>query len=188
MKKEELIELGIDESVAKQVMAMHGKTITTLNSEVSTLTAERDSLQEQVTTNQTELDTLKESVKGNDELTQQLTDLQSKLDQSKSDSEVKLAAQQKDFAIKLALKDVNALDTDIVLSQLNTEMIQVTDKGLQGLKEQLESLQESKSFLFKQEEDPTIPKVVTPGNPKGAGVKTDEEKLKEALGLTTKEK
>lgn len=157
MKKEDLINLGIDDEVAKQVMVMHGKTVTTLNSEISTLTAERDGLKEQVTTNQTELDSLKESATGNEELTQQLAELQTKLDQSKSDSETKLTEQQKDFSIKLALTEANALDTDIVLSQLDRDTIKVVDGKLQGFDEQLKGLQESKAFLF-QAAEPEVPK------------------------------
>lgn len=168
MKKEDLIELGIDEGVAKQVMALHGKTVTTLNGQVSTLEAERDGLKEQVTTNQTELDSLKESAKGNEELTQQLADLQTKLDQSKTDSEAKLTEQQKDFSIKLALKEANANDVDIVLGQLDKDTIKVVDGKLQGFDEQLKGLQESKAFLFQSAEptDPAKPNISVGGNAK----------------------
>ncbi|WP_321389014.1 phage scaffolding protein [uncultured Enterococcus sp.] len=169
MKKEELLELGIDEDVAKQVMALHGKTVTTLNGQISSLEAERDGLQEQVTTNQSELETLKESAKGNEELTQRLTDLQTKLEQSATDSETRLAEQKKDFAIQLALKEANALDENIVLGLLDRETIKVTDSGLQGLSEQLEGLKESKGFLFQNDTPPAdpTPKITTAGNAQG---------------------
>ena len=167
MKKEELIELGIAEDTAKQVMALHGKTVTTLNSQITDLEAEKTSLEEQSTTNQAELDKLKESAKGNEDLTKQLADLQTKLDQAKTDSETKLAEQKKDFAIKLALKEAAALDEDIVLSQLDRDTIKVDDKGLQGFKEQLDSLKESKPFLFQKEEKEPTPTVFNGGNAKG---------------------
>lgn len=167
MKKEDLIALGIDEDTAKTIMAMHGKTVTTLNSQLSAITVEKEGLQEQVTTNQTELDALKESAKGNEELTAQLADLQAKLDQSKSESETKLATQQKDFAIQLALKEANALDESIVLGLLDKDTIKVTDNGLQGFDEQLKSLQESKAFLFQaQQEETPAPTIFNGGNPK----------------------
>lgn len=174
MKKEDLIELGIDEDVAKSVMVLHGKTVTGLKTQINTIQSERDQFEEQLSSNQTELNTLKESAKGNEELTKQLEELQTKYDSAKSDSDSKLAKQQKDFAIRLALKDVNPLDEDIVLGQLNTETIQVIDGGLQGFKEQLETLQENKSFLFKQEETqvPPSPQIVLPGNPQGGNKST----------------
>lgn len=177
MKKEDLIALGIDEESAKSVMAMHGKTVTTLNSQISTLEAERDGLKEQVTTNQTELDALKESAKGNEELTAQLADLQAKLDQS----ETKLATQQKDFAIQLALKEANALDESIVLGLLDKDTIKVTDNGLQGFEEQLKTLQESKAFLFQaQQEEPPAPTIFSGGNPK-APKDGDNDPFKDAV-------
>lgn len=167
MKKEDLIALGIDEEIAKSVMALHGKTVTQLNAQVATAEQERDQFKEQLDSNQTELDALKEAAKGNEGLTQQLADLQSKFDAAKSESETKLAEQQKDFAIKLALKEANALDENIVLGLLDRDTIKVTDEGLQGLDEQLKSLQENKKFLFNaiDNSNPT-PQIVIPGNPK----------------------
>ena len=167
MKKEDLIALGIDEEIAKSVMALHGKTVTQLNAQVATAEQERDQFKEQLDSNQTELDALKEAAKGNEGLTQQLADLQSKFDAAKSESETKLAEQQKDFAIKLALKEANALDENIVLGLLDRDTIKVTDEGLQGLDEQLKSLQENKKFLFNaiDNSNPT-PQIVMPGNPK----------------------
>ena len=164
MKKEDLIALGIDEDIAKQVMALHGKTVTQLNAQVATAESERDNAKQELQANQTELDALKESAKGNADLTQQLADLQAKFDESKSISETKLAEQQKDFAIKLALKEAHALDDDIVLGQLDKDTIKVVDGKLQGFDEQLKGLQDSKAFLFQQVEQ-AKPNFLAPGNP-----------------------
>ncbi|MGH1802035.1 phage scaffolding protein [Enterococcus avium] len=171
MKKEDLLELGIDEETAKSVMALHGKTVTSLNTQLSTVQSERDNANQQLEANQTELNSLKESAKGNEELTQQLADLQGKFNTIKSESETKLSEQQKDFAIKLALKEANALDESIVLGLLDRDTIKVTDNGLQGLDEQLNGLKESKSFLFQEPIDPNTkekPQIVTEGNPAGS--------------------
>ena len=83
MKKEDLIALGIDEDTAKNVMALHGKTVTQLNAQVATAESERDSAKQELQANQAELDTLKESAKGNEDLEKQLVDLQTKFDESK---------------------------------------------------------------------------------------------------------
>ena len=169
MKREQLKELGLSDEQIGSIMALHGQTVNELNKSVATAEQERDQFKEQLTTNQTELDSLKESAKGNEELTQQLTDLQEKFDSAKTESETKLAEQQKDFAIKLALKEAQALDEDIVLGQLDKDTIKVVDGKLQGFEEQLKGLQESKTFLFQQEAPamPT-PKIVAPGNPQGS--------------------
>lgn len=172
MKREQLKDLGLTDEQVNSVMGMHGQTVTELNKNLATAEQERDQFKEQLDSNQTELDALKESAKGDEELTQQLADLQSKFDAVKSDSETKLAEQQKDFAIKLALKEANALDEEIVLGQLDKDTIKVVDGKLQGFEEQLKGLQESKSFLFQEAKDPEpttpTPTIVTPGNPAGS--------------------
>lgn len=167
MKKEDLIALGIEEEVAKSIMALHGKTVTQLNAQVATIESERDSAKQELAANQEELNTLKESATGNEDLTKQLADLQAKFDESKTNSENQLSEQQKDFAIKLALKEAKALDEDIVLGQLDRDTIKVVDGKLQGFDEQLRGLQEGKAFLFQQPEKSSTPKpqIVVGGNP-----------------------
>lgn len=174
MKKEDLIALGIEEETAKSIMALHGKTVTQLNAQVATAESERDSAKQELEANQEELTALKESAQGNDDLTQKLADLQTKFDEAKTNSEKQLAEQQKDFAIKLALKEAQALDEDIVLGQLDKDTIKVVDGKLQGFDEQLKALQENKAFLFQDEEETTAtPQIVTPGNPKNTEGGTD---------------
>lgn len=174
MKKEDLIALGIEEETAKSIMALHGKTVTQLNAQVATAESERDSAKQELEANQEELTALKESAQGNDDLTQKLADLQTKFDEAKTNSENQLAEQQKDFAIKLALKEAQALDEDIVLGQLDKDTIKVVDGKLQGFDEQLKALQENKAFLFQTEEDTTsTPQIVNPGNPKNDKGDTD---------------
>lgn len=190
MNKEDLIALGIEEDVAKSVMALHGKTVTNLNAKVATAESERDNAKQELATNQTELNALKESAQGNDDLTQKLADLQIKFDEAKTNSEKQLSEQQKDFAIKLALNEAQALDNDIVLGQLDKETIKVVDGKLQGFEEQLNGLKENKAFLF-QNSDPTPdpepspkPQIVPGGNPSGSQSdgKTMVQKIQERLG------
>lgn len=190
MNKEDLIALGIEDDVAKSVMALHGKTVTNLNAKVATAESERDNAKQELATNQTELNALKESAQGNDDLTQKLADLQIKFDEAKTNSEKQLSEQQKDFAIKLALNEAQALDNDIVLGQLDKETIKVVDGKLQGFEEQLNGLKENKAFLF-QNSDPNPdpepnpkPQIVPGGNPSGgqSDGKTMVQKIQERLG------
>ncbi len=185
MKREQLKDLGLSDEQIGSIMALHGQTVNELNKGLATAEQERNQFKEQLDSNQTELNTLKESAKGNEELTQKLADLQSKFDTVKSESETKLLEQQKDFAIKLALKEASALDESIVLNLLDRDTIKVTDNGLQGLDEQLKGLKENKAFLFQNKEpEQKTPQVVAGGNPAGGsgGDKTVLQKIQERLG------
>lgn len=166
MKRDQLKELGLTDEQINSVMGLHGQTVNELNSKVVKAEQKRDQFKEQLDSNQIELDALKKSAKGNEELTQQLADLQSKFDEAKQESEKKLADQQKDFAIKLALKETDALDEDIILQLLDKDAIKVTDDGLEGFKEQLDVLKENKNFLFQDKEiTPPALRIFAGGNP-----------------------
>ena len=169
MKREELKALGLEDEAIDKVMALHGKSVTELNTKVATAEQQATQYQEQLQANQDELDSLKEAAKGNDELTRSYEDLQAKFDASKSDADSKLSEAQKDFAIKLALKDANALDENIILGLLDRDTIKVAENGLQGFTEQLETLKTDKSFLFAQETpaEPANPQITVGGNPTG---------------------
>lgn len=186
MKREQLKDLGLSDEQIGSIMALHGQTVNELNKSLATAEQERDQFKEQLDSNQTELDNLKKAAEGNKDLSTQLADLQTKFDEAKTNSEKQLSEQQKDFAIKLALKEAHALDEDIVLGQLDKDTIKVVDGKLQGFNEQLKELQESKAFLF-QNSAPTPdpkPQIVTPGNPSGgqSDGKTMVQKIQERLG------
>ncbi|MGM0169839.1 hypothetical protein IGI39_004000 [Enterococcus sp. AZ135] len=169
MKRDQLKELGLPDEQIGSIMALHGQTVNELNQSLATAEQERDQFKEQLDSNQSELDTLKKAAEGNEDLSQQLADLQTKFNEAKTNSEKQLSEQQKDFAIKLALKEAHALDEDIVLAQLDKDTIKVVDGKLQGFDEQLKGLQENKAFLFQKENKPSpTPQIFPGGNPKGA--------------------
>lgn len=179
--KEYLLSKGVSEEQATSIVSGMPESKFYLASEeklderYDKLKQQKEQLDEQLQTNQTELDALKESAKGNEELTQQLADLQEKFNESEQASKTALAEKDKDFAIKLALKEANALDEGILLNLIDRDTVKVTDSGLQGLSEQLDSLKENKAFLFQAatKANPT-PKIVTGGNPAGPAQKTEE--------------
>lgn len=141
-----------------------------LDERYAKLKQQKEQAEEQLASYQTELDTLKESAKGNTDLTKQLAEMQAKFDEAKTESETKLSQQEKDFAIKLALKEANPLDESIILGLLDKDTIKVTENGLQGFTEQLAGLKESKAFLFQQAApEEKAPNITLGGTPKGAG-------------------
>ena len=177
MKKEDLIALGVDEETAKSIMALHGKTVTQLNAQVATLEGERDTAQQQLASNQTELDTLKESAKGNEELTAQLADLQTKFDEAKINSENTIATLKKESAIDVALLKAGAKNSKAAKALLDVEKIELAEGGtIKGLDEQLETIRTENDYLFQPAEpnEPGKPTIVTGGNPKGGQPPMDE--------------
>lgn len=182
MKKEDLIALGVDEETAKSIMALHGKTVTQLNAQVATLEGERDTAKQQLESNQTELDTFKESAKGNEELTAQLADLQAKFDESKTNSENTIADLKKQSAIELALTQAGARNITAVKALLDADKLTISENGVEGLDEQLKSVQEANDYLF-QAAEPETPTIVTGGNPNGGtDGKSIVQKIQERLG------
>ncbi|WP_102400200.1 phage scaffolding protein [Haloimpatiens massiliensis] len=99
-----------------------------------------------------QLETLKKSTGDNAELQKQIETLQT--DNKKKDEEYQ--AQLKDLqvsnAIKLAVAD-KAQDAELVAGLFDKSKLILGDDGkITGLEDQLKNLQESKAFLFKQEE------------------------------------
>ena len=184
MKKEDLIALGVEEEVAKSIMALHGKTVTQLNAQVATLEGERDTAKQQLESNQTELDTLKESVKGNEALTTQLAELQAKFDDAKTNSEATIADLKKQSAIELAVTQAGARNVTAVKALLDADKLTVSDKGVEGLDEQLKAVQEANDYLFQQTAEPNKPTIFAGGSPKGGSDegKTIVQKIQERLG------
>lgn len=182
MKKEDLIALGVEEEVAKSIMALHGKTVTQLNAQVATLEGERDTAKQQLESNQAELDTLKESAKGNEALTTQLAELQAKFDESKTNSENTIAGLKKQSAIELALTQAGARNITAVKALLDADKLTISENGVEGLKEQLEAVKTDNDYLFQATETET-PTIVTGGNPQGGtDGKSIVQKIQERLG------
>ncbi|WP_159459818.1 phage scaffolding protein [Scatolibacter rhodanostii] len=161
MKTEELTALGLTEEQATQVFAMHGKELTKLQNNVTTLTTERDGYK-------TQLDTANTKLTGYD------PEWKTKADTAQQDAQKQLEALKFDYALNDALKAAKVRDTVSVKAHLKKDALKLDGDSVLGLKEQLETLKTEKDFLFETEEKP--PKFST-GTP---GVQTDTEKGKEA--------
>src|SRR5690625_152064 len=124
-------------------------------------------LQTQLSDRDNQLEELKKVDAGALEKT--ISELQETNKTQKSEHEERIAKQQKEFAIELALRDAGALNSKAVKALLDTESIKLDGDTLLGLDDQLKTLQESDAYLFKQEEKPNTPNIVVGGNPNGGG-------------------
>lgn len=186
MKREELKELGLTDEQVGSIMALHGVTVNELNSRVSTAEQQATQYQEQLEKNQNELNDFKANAKGNEDLTKQLEDLQSKFDETKTSSEQQIADLKKSSAIDLALTQAGAKNIKAAKALLDSESLELTDEGLKGLDEQLAALKESDGYLFGQSEqvppNPDGKKATFSGNA-SSGQNVEEDVFAKALGV-----
>ncbi|MEO3688770.1 phage scaffolding protein [Enterococcus faecium] len=186
MKREELKGLGLTDEQIGSVMALHGVTVNELNSKVSTAEQQATQYQEQLEKNQNELNDFKANAKGNEDLTKQLEDLQSRFDEIKTSSEQQIADLKKSSAIDLALTQAGAKNIKAAKALLDGESLELTDEGLKGLDDQLTALKESDGYLFGQSEqvppNPNGKKATFSGNA-SSSQNVEEDAFAKALGV-----
>lgn len=167
LKREMLIEAGIeDKAVIDSLMNAYGSGIENAKAQAkSELQAENDSLKQQLEQQSKALSDLQAKEGASEEVKQQLTDLQAKFEAYKSDSEANLARVNKSNAIRLALKDVDAHNSDDLARFINFDEVELDESGKPKLDKVIEGLKESSPYLFKQAEPVAQPKISVSGNP-----------------------
>ena len=167
LKREMLIEAGIeDKAVIDSLMNAYGSGIENAKAQAkSELQAENDSLKQQLEQQSQALEDLKAKEGASEELKQQLTDLQAKFETYKADSEANLAQVNKSNAIRLALKDVDAHNSDDLARFINFDEVELDESGKPKLDKVIENLRGSSPYLFKQAEPVAQPKISVGGNP-----------------------
>jgi len=181
-----LVEL-LGEELAQQVQAKLGdKQLGVVNdgnwipkAKFNEKIEENKQLKADLTERDKQLETLTPLATGNEELMNQIKQLQEANESTKAEFEGKVKEVTLNSAMKLALND-KVLDFDIVSGLIDKNSIELDENGniVKGLEEQIASLQEAKSFLFKPNEEPQqVPEPVLPnmsiGNPQGANENND---------------
>ena len=173
LKREMLINAGInDKEVVDEIMQAYGAGIEHARTQVKNeLTAENETLKQQLETQSQTLEDLKKSSEANSDVKQALEKLQQEYEQYKVESDSKLQQINKTNAIALALKDVKAYDSDVLMKLIDIDKIELGEDGKPKLDEVVNGLRESKPFLFEQEQvqQQTQPQIVVGGNPNGTG-------------------
>ena len=174
LKREMLIEAGVvDKDAIDKIMQAYGAGLENAKNQVkSELTAENETLKSQLESQKTRLEELTKSNDVNSDAKKALEKLQSEFDQFKVDSDNKLAQINKTNAIALALKDVKAHDSDVLMKLIDVDKVELGEDGNPKLDEVVNSLKESKPFLFEQEQQPATPQITVGGNPNGNGQST----------------
>lgn len=167
LKREMLVEAGItDKAVIDSLMNAYGSGIENAKAQAkSELQAENDSLKQQLEQQSQALNDLQAKEGASEEVKQQLTDLQAKFEAYKTESEANLAKVTKSNAIRLALKDVDAHNSDDLAKFINFDEIELDEAGKPKLDKVIKGLKETSPYLFKQEEQAPQPKIFAGGNP-----------------------
>lgn len=173
LKREMLINAGInDKEVVDEIMQAYGAGIEHAKTQSKQeLLAENETLKQQLETQSTMLEDLKKSSEDNATVKQTLEKLQQEYEQYKVESDSKLQQINKTNAIALALKDVKAHDSDVLMKLIDIDKIELGEDGRPKLDEVVNGLRESKPFLFEQEQtqQQAQPQIVVGGNPNGSG-------------------
>lgn len=165
LKRDMLVEAGItDKAVIDSLMNAYGSGIENAKAQAkSELQAENDSLKQQLEQQSQALNDLQAKEGASEELKQQLTDLQAKFDTYKTENEANLAKVTKSNAIRLALKDVDAHNSDDLAKFINFDEIELDEAGKPKLDKVIKGLKETSPYLFKQQSEQ--PKIFAGGNP-----------------------
>lgn len=167
LKRDMLVEAGItDKAVIDSLMNAYGSGVENAKAQAkSELQAENDSLKQQLEQQSQALNDLQAKEGASEELKQQLTDLQAKFDTYKSENEANLVRVNKSNAIRLALKDVDAHNSDDLAKFINFDEIELDEAGKPKLDKVIKGLKETSPYLFKQDEQVAQPKIFAGGNP-----------------------
>jgi hypothetical protein len=179
MKREDLVALGIEGEALEKVMALHGQDIEKQKSALVAAQTELGTTQGQLT----EANKAIEGFKGLDVagIKAAADEWKVKAEQAQADAEAKVSALKFDYALDSALTGAKARNPKTVKALLNMEGLKLTDEGVLGLKEQLETIKSANDFLF--ESDVPAPKVVAGSNNQSVVGDSFMQALRQGAGL-----
>lgn len=160
MNLEQAKALGLNDEDAKKVADASAEELKTYISKTrfDEINNSKKELEKTVKERDTQLEELKKNAGDNEALKNQIETLQADNKKKDDDYQAQIKELQISNAIKLAIAD-KAQDADLVSSLFDKSKLILGDDGkVTGLDEQLKTLQESKSFLFKPVEENNISK------------------------------
>lgn len=179
MNTEDLKKLGLNDEQVKEVMALKGEAIKAGQAKqqatIDEITAERDSLNEQIAQRDTDIKALKKASGANEELSSKLSELQTKYDADTKALSETLATTKLNSAISEAIGKTSARDPQDLKAFLNMDDIKLEEDGsIAGLNDQIKTLQESKAYLFNEGTQASY-------NPAGGSASSQSTNLAEAM-------
>lgn len=177
ISRDKLLKIGLSNEQMEKIIALHGADIEELkaksdeliNSKTEELKKANESLQSQIAERDKDLKTLKKQAGDNEELTNQFKELQSKYKQDTDNLTKELQQTKLNSAVDSALGKAKVRNTKAAKALLNMDEVKLNDKGeLEGLDDQISSLQKTDGYLFDQGNK-------EPYQPQGGGGNTDPD-------------
>lgn len=172
--KEQLVGMGLTEEMAQKVIdeVIDGNYIP--KSRFNEINEENKTLKQSITDRDKQLEDLKKSSGDNAELKKQIEGLQQQNADQKKAHDAEMEQLRLETAIETALITAGAKNAKAVRSLLNASNLKLAaDGSVEGLKEQLETVQKSDPYMFNEVQQ-TVFKGLQPGasadNPPGTKV------------------
>lgn len=152
-----------DEQITKIENAMKENKIYTTNEEnieerYSKMKGQKEDLEAQLKTASGTITTLKKDNADNEDLQKKVKTYEDDIKTLKKDSETKIKNLTLDNAIKLALKDNNAKYEDLLAGKFDRDKLTIKEDGtVEGITDQIKTLQEGYKDLFTQSVTGTTP-------------------------------
>ncbi|MCL0330605.1 phage scaffolding protein [Apilactobacillus xinyiensis] len=152
MKREDLKNIGIEDSKIDKIMKLHGQSVNKLKEDYSDydeLKAERDNLQSQIDKSNKDLKELRKSAGDNEELKSKIKSLQDENKSLESKHAEEMQSMKLNSAIDAKLTEAKARNIKPLKAMLDMDKIKFNDDGtLTGLDDQVAGLQKSDAYLF----------------------------------------
>ena len=159
ISREKLIKIGLSNEQMEKIVALHGADIEELkaksdeliNSKTEELKKANESLQSQIAERDKDLKSLKKQAGDNEELGNQLKELQGKYKHDTENLTKELQQTKLNSAVDSALGKAKVRNSKAAKALLNLDEVKLNDKGeVEGLDDQINSLQKSDGYLFDQ--------------------------------------
>lgn len=173
MKRKFLEDLGLEKEAIDKIMAENGKDIESAKADYDAIKAERDTANNTIAERDKQLKELQESVKGNEDLTKKIEELQQQNEQASKDHRAEINNLKINNAIEKALINFKAKTPKAVKAMIDTEKVKIDKDGnVTGIEEQVKAIAEAEDtkYLF----DSSVQKLK--GTQLGYGADEDEPK------------
>lgn len=154
--REDLRNIGVEDSKVEEVMSLHGKDVQQLQSNLDVLKEKKQSAEqevklykERIDEQNTKLDELRNQVNSGEDLNEKVKALQEANSQKDEQHKQEMNKVKLRYEIDKELDRTGARNKVAVMALVDQENVSLSDEnGVQGLSEQLEKLKETDSYLF----------------------------------------